>query len=107
MGRKSVTGPRPPSGAGATSGKGKKGVLRAGVHSLLSTFGGAILAAFVGYAIGYFTQNDKTSPGETVRRLLRSVAGLIINLGADCMCERTDECPLYTPQMNTHTHAAP
>lgn len=76
MGRKSVsTGPRPPSGAGATSGtckggKGKKAGLRAGVHSLLSTFGGAILAAFVGYAIGYFTQNDKTSPGETVRRLL-------------------------------------
>lgn len=75
MGRKSVnTGTRPPSGAGATSGKGKKAGLRAGVHSLLSTFGGAVLAAFVGYAIGYFTQNDKTSPGETVRRLLRSVA---------------------------------
>jgi hypothetical protein len=82
MARKSsggATSPRrPATGAGATtsssggSSKGNGDRLAVG-RSFLSTFWGAALAGFLGYLVGFFAQNDRTTPGETYRRLLRCV----------------------------------
>lgn len=95
MGSSSKSSPRrPPSAAGSTSkankaNKGGKGGLTA-VHSLLSTFWGAILAALVGYLVGYFAQNDRTTPGETYRRLLRSVRAVRgMSEGTDSIIDRS------------------
>ncbi len=75
MARKTSPCRAPPSAAGArtTTPSSKSSSLAVG-RSLLSTFWGAALAAVVGYLVGYFPQNDRTTPGETYRRLLRSVS---------------------------------
>ena len=75
MARKTSPRRPPPSAAGATTTtpSSKSSSLAVG-RSLLSTFWGAALAAVVGYLVGYFAQNDRTTPGETYRRLLRSVS---------------------------------